>query len=169
MELDHRYPGKRLMKAQREAVLEWVSAGYDAAEIDKRAAAFDPPFTMSRGLIQYYRGVAGAKIGEIVEAGKVEALQTGLARVEERVKRLELLAEAMEEDLFAEGRLWVETVRTANKEPIWLDEFNAAEVAQYRGVLDDIAREVGGRQVKIDQTVRAELRWDWEIPTTSNL
>jgi len=32
------------------------------------------------------------------------------------------------------------------------EEFNAAEIAQYRGILDDIAKEVGGRVQKTEHS-----------------
>ena len=82
------------------------------------------------------------------------------------MKRLSLLAERLEEDIM-NGRLWWENVRAVGKEPVTVEEFNAAEVAQYRGLLDDIAKEVGGRTVKVDQTQKVEIRWNWEAPTSN--
>jgi hypothetical protein len=51
---------------------------------------------------------------------------------------LQQLAALMEKDLFG-GFLWV----------VDYEEFNTAEVQQYRGVLDDIAKEVGDRKQSV--------------------
>ena len=145
----------RLKKRQRSALLEWVAAGLESGEINQKAGIFDPPFSVSRAQVDYYRKTRGVDLHTLLQSGQFSALTTGLAVKEERVKRLNLLAALMEEDLF-NGVLWTEDVKMIgsfpNQERVEFEEFNSAEVAQYRGVLDDIAKEVGGRIQKNELT-----------------
>jgi hypothetical protein len=138
----------RLEKEQRNQLLEWVAAGLETGEINKRAAEFMPPFMVSRAQVDYYRKTRGVNLQNVLDSGQYDALKTGLALKEERVKRLTLLAALMEEDLF-NGVLWTEDVKMIGSGPLQerveFEEFNGAEVQQYRGVLDDIAKEMGGR------------------------
>ncbi len=138
----------RLEKRQRDEVLKWVAEGLETDAINKRAANFEPPFSVSRGQVDYYRKTRNVNLKELVSSGQYDALTTGLALKDERVKRLQLLAALLEEDLF-NGVLWTQDVKMIGtgdyQERIEFEEFNAAEVVQYRGVLDDIAKEVSGR------------------------
>jgi len=65
----------------------------------------------------------------------------------------------MEEDIF-EGSLWTDQVKMIGsgdcQERVEFESFNSAEVDQYRGVLDDIAKELGGRVQKTDLTTLGE-------------
>jgi hypothetical protein len=138
----------KLEKAQKSALLGWVAEGLETSEINKRAAAFEPPFRVSPAQVDYYRKTRKVNLQEIAQSGEYDALKTGLALKEERVKRLTLLAALMEEDLF-NGVLWTSDVKMIGtgefQERVEFEEFNASEVQQYRGVLDDIAKEVSGR------------------------
>ena len=138
----------RLKKEQRNELLKWVAAGLETGEINDKAGAFDPPFRVSRAQVDYYRKTRDVNLKGLPESEQYDALTTGLALKEERVKRLSLLAALMEEDLFA-GVLWTEDVKMIGsgefQERVEFEEFNASEVSQYRGVLDDIAKEMGGR------------------------
>ena len=138
----------RLKKQQKEAVLKWVAAGLESGEIDRLAQEFDPPFTISRQSVDYYRKSRGLDIAAIVEAGEQDALSEGLAIKGERVKRLKQLAALMERDLFG-GFLWLDQVKGVGSGDIATiveyEEFNKGEVDAYRGVLDDIAKELGHR------------------------
>ena len=145
----------RLRKEQRNEILKWVAAGLETGEINENAGKFDPPFRVSRAQVDYYRRTRGVDLKEILEIGQHNALTTGLALKEERIKRLTLLAALMEEDLFG-GVLWTENVKMIgsgfDQERVEFEEYNAAEVAQYRGVLDDIAKEVGQRVQRQEHT-----------------
>lgn len=138
----------RLKKEQKSELLKWVAAGLETGEINGKAGEFDPPFRVSRAQVDYYRKTRKVDLKELLGSEQYDALTTGLALKEERVKRLTLLAALMEEDLFG-GVLWTEDVKMIGSGPfqerVEFEEFNAAEVAQYRGVLDDIAKEVSGR------------------------
>lgn len=84
----------------------------------------------------------------ILSIDEKSALTTGLAIRENRVAALQRLAQLMGKDLFG-GFLWTEETKGVGSGPaaeiIDYDEFNGAEVAQFRGVLEDIAKEMGGR------------------------
>lgn len=138
----------KLTKSQRGELLKWVAEGLETDEINKRAGELDPPFRVSRAQVDYYRKTRRVSLGELVQEGEYDALKTGLALKEERVKRLALLAAMMEEDLFG-GVLWTQDVKMigagAYQERVEFELFNASEVQQYRGVLDDIAKETNGR------------------------
>lgn len=83
------------------------------------------------------------------EARRREILTTGLALDHERVAVLKEIAE----DLVDDFEPWVETVKlAANGAKVPVEEFNAAELRELRGVLDDIAKETGGRQTKVEHT-----------------
>lgn len=145
----------RLKKAQKEVTLRWIAEGLQSNEINERAANFLPPFNVSRQQVDYYRDTRGSDIKAIVAAGEQEALSEGLALKAERVRKLKQLAALMERDLFG-GFLWTEDVKGVGSGEaatiVDYEEFNRGEVAEYRGVLDDIAREMGGRVHKQEVT-----------------
>lgn len=130
-------------------------------EINDRAAQFDDPFSVTRSQVQFYRDRRAVEIKAIQAAGEHDALTTGLALRTERVRKLQQLAALMEKDLFG-GFLWTDQVKAigAGKftQIVDYEEFNTAEVQQYRGVLDDIAKEVGDRK---QSSVNTNVQIDW--------
>lgn len=147
----------RLKKAQKEILLEWVAEGLETDEINKRAADYIDPFDVSRQQVDHYRKTRQMSIAEIQANGEYEALNTGLAKVSKRVEKLKQLAARLEEDLFAaEDKVWTLQVKGVGSGPIAeiveYYEFNRSEVDAYRGVLDDIAKETGGRVQRSDIT-----------------
>lgn len=148
----------KLKKAQKELLLNWIAEGLESDEINQRAAALDDPFSVTRQHVDHYRKTRDVTIQSIREAGEFSALKTGLARAEARVKLLQDLAGKMRDDLFEEGGhgFWLPRSKgvgsNENYERIDYEDFNAAEVAELRGVLDDIAVEVGGRLRKHELT-----------------
>ena len=143
----------RPTKAQKEKLLDWVAEGLESGEINKRAEAFDPPFKVKRQQVDYYRRTRKVKIKDIAEKGELDALTSGLSKKEVRVERLHQLAALMEEDLLG-GSLWLDQVKMIGsgdmQERVEYEEFNSAEVMQYRGILDDIAKELGHRAQKTE-------------------
>jgi len=141
----------RLKKAQKEATLKWIAAGLQSDEINALAEEFDPPFSVSRGQVDYYRQTRGIEIGALIKAGQQDALAEGLALKAERVRKLKQLAALMEKDLMG-GFLWLDQVKGVGSGDVATivdyEEFNKGEVDAYRGVLDDIAKELGHRVVK---------------------
>jgi hypothetical protein len=145
----------RLEKAQKSALLGWVAEGLETSEINKRAADFEPPFRVSPAQVDYYRKTRKVNLAALSASDEYDALNSGLALKEERVKRLGLLAGMLEEDIFG-GVLWTQDVKMIGtgeyQERVEFELFNASEVQQYRGVLDDIAKETGGRATKTELT-----------------
>lgn len=127
----------------------------ESNEINSLASEFAPPFRVSNSQLTYYRKTRQVEIDAIISAGEHDALSTGLALRDERVKRLKQLAALLEKDLFG-GFLWIDQIKSIGNgersEIIEYEEFNKAEVDSYRGVLDDIAKEVGGRINKQELT-----------------
>ncbi len=82
-----------------------------------------------------------------------EIMGEGYALGHERVRSLKALAEKLYAELTAEGedcRRWVRDVKQIGSgefaERVNIERFNAAEVEQLRGLLDDIAKEKGERK-----------------------
>jgi hypothetical protein len=138
----------RLRKAQKEKVLQWIAEGLNSTEINERASQEKPAFSIDRRRVDYYRKSRKIDMDAILSIDEKSALTTGLAIRENRVAALQRLAQLMGKDLFG-GFLWTEETKGVGSGPaaeiIDYDEFNGAEVAQFRGVLEDIAKEMGGR------------------------
>lgn len=146
----------QLKKAQREALISWVAEGLSTDEINERAAKFKPKFEVSWRVVTYYRKSRGVNVQEVREQGELDALKTGLAVKENRVIALNRLAQKMIDDLADGHGLWLTNYkgigRGQNYEKIEYQEFNRAEVESLRGVLEDIAAEIGDRIRKADLT-----------------
>lgn len=146
----------RLKKAQKLALLEWIAEGLTSDEVNKRAEVFEPPFDVSRQQVDHYRKTRGIEIEEIQKQAEYRALNTGLAIKSRRVELLKNLAEHLTSDLFKKDLFWTDMVKGIGKgedfQVIEYEEFNAGEVAQLRGILDDIAKEMGDRKGNIDIT-----------------
>ncbi len=93
-------------------------------------------------------------------------MEAGFALPHERVKVLTELAQVLHRDLTAEGeanRRWVIDVKGIGAGDNWqsveIERFNSAEVEQFRGLLDDIAKETAGRPrtVKVDLEGRVRV------------
>ena len=146
----------RLKKAQKEKLLEWIAEGLTSDEVNNRAADFEDPFNVSRQQVDHYRKTRGIEIAELQKLTEHKALNVGLSKKSTRVQLLKDLAEKLTDDLFNKGLLWTDMVKGIGSrddfQVVEYEEFNAAEVAQLRGVLDDIAKEVGDRKGGIDIT-----------------
>lgn len=81
-------------------------------------------------------------------------LETGLALDFERVGKLKELFDKLEGYLGQEDRIWLKDVKSIgfgkDAEKVDIIRFNSPMIEQIRGVLDDIAREVGGRVKNVD-------------------
>lgn len=162
---------KRLTKKQKEALLEWISEGIETDEINLRAGEFNPPFKVIRQQVGHYRKTRKVKIKQIEAAVETSALKRGYAVREERAKVLNRLATRLAKELkvdkdydydmegFEGDRLWLDQRKSIGSSPfvefVNYEEFNQAEVVQLRGVLDDLAKEVGDRRQKHDVSVNA--------------
>lgn len=145
----------RLKKSQKEALLSWIAEGLESGEINIRAAEFDPPFSVTRQNVDKYRKSRKLDLAAIMQINETNALTTGYALKEHRILKLSQLAELMERDIFG-GFLWTEQVKGvgagAAAEVVEYEEFNRAEVDAWRGVLEDLAAETGGRVKKLEGT-----------------
>jgi hypothetical protein len=150
----------KLRKAQKNILLTWIAEGLDTSEINQRAAKFRPRFSVSKQQVDFYRKSRDFHMEEIKESGEVDALKTGLALRENRVAKLNLLAEKMLSDLLEPNKWWLPHVKGIgqgdNFERVEYFEFNRGELDTLRGVLDDIASEVGDRVKRVDATTGGE-------------
>jgi hypothetical protein len=101
-------------------------------------------------------------LNAIIAADQESALTTGYAVKETRVRKLNELAERIEQSVI--DRLWVPDVKGVGSgdaaQIVDFEYFNKAGVDAYRGVVDDIAAEVGGR-VNKNETIAKEI--DYKI------
>lgn len=134
-------------------MLEWIAEGLTSDEVNNRAELFEHPFSVSRQQVDHYRRTRGIDIEEIQKQAEFDALNTGLSKKSERVALLKRLAKHLTQDLFEKQLFWTDMVKGIGKgddfQVIEYEEFNNGEVAQLRGVLDDIAKEVGDRKNNI--------------------
>ncbi len=135
----------RLEKAQKESLVRWITEGMGLGEINRRASEFEPPFQVSAYAIKYYRAKFGIDLHLLTQRDAQEAINTGLGNVAARKEVLEIAEAALREELFENGSLTVETRGGVR--------FNAPMFREWRGLIDDIAREVGGRRQGIDANV----------------
>jgi hypothetical protein len=147
----------KLKRKQQNALLEWAAEGLRLPEINERAAEFDPPFEASYLQLKHARTRAKKRFSELREDFEKEALSEGLSRKAVRIRRLAQLAEKIEADLLDRDRLWVQEPKQVGAQVIEVERFNAAEVKEYRGLPDDIARELGERRQSIDLALTKEL------------
>jgi hypothetical protein len=129
-------------------------------EINIRAAILKKnSFSVSRQQVDYYRKSRKVDILAIKQVDENNALTTGLSIAEERVRRLQVLAELMWKDLTG-GFLWIDDVKGVgsgnNSEIVDFEKFNNGELAEFRATLEDIAKETGGRANKTDITSDGE-------------
>lgn len=138
-----------LNKKQKEFVLKLAAEGLQSDEINTRAEKFKPAFSVSRQQVDFYRKSRNVKIKEIAESGEMDALKTGLALRAERIVRLAKLAERIEQDLTTNGLLWLKRERALGSgiatKFVLVEEFNSEQVATFRHLLDDIAKEMNAR------------------------
>lgn len=99
-------------------------------------------------------------------AERQSILEYGLAHEYERLRKLYRLASLLEAQIYERGlygelhNLWVPDVKSIGSgefaERVDIERFNSALIEQYRKVLDDIAKETGGRVQKTDVTSNGE-------------
>jgi hypothetical protein len=164
----------KLRKAQKEALLEWIAEGLQTDEINERAARFRPRFKVTRQQVDHYRKSRGVHLEEIKEQGETSALTTGLAIRENRVQALQLMADKIIADLFpendAENKRWTNMAKTVAEEQYDYQEFNRAQFDVLRGILDDIASEMGERRpdVQVNNTFNFNME-EWKKERSKRL
>ena len=93
-------------------------------------------------------------------------MNSGLAAEHERVDLLKKIGDTLVEQLFEEGEggvlhnLWMPDVKQIgsgkNITRVDIEKYNASLIDNIRGVLDDLAKETGGRVQKKDLTTKGE-------------
>jgi len=96
-----------------------------------------------------------------------EIMHSGLALEHERVEKLEHLAAFLEEQIYEQGEdgvfhnVWLPDVKQIGAgefaERVDIERFNSALIDQYRGTLDDLAKETGGRRIKADTNLSGQV------------
>lgn len=91
-----------------------------------------------------------------------DAMQTGLAATYERVLVLKKLAATLSTEIWqgdgslVPGKVWLKDAKQIGAGPLAervdLIRFNAPLIEQFRGVLDDLARETGGRKQQLEHS-----------------
>lgn len=117
-------------------MLELAAAGLKSDEINARAARFEPPFEVSRAQVDFYRDSRGVVLEEITQTSESDALRAGFAVKEERIEALTQIAAL----IYADLQSGIHTGESM--------AFKESAVRQWRGLLDDIAKESGGRNYK---------------------
>jgi hypothetical protein len=139
----------KLTKKQKEFVLTLVAEGLESDEINAWAAKQKPPFSVSRQQVDHYRETRSVRLKEIAASDEFEALRTGLALRSKRVARLEALFDKVERDLFKNNLIWLKRERALGSgvatKFVVVEELNTAQIAAYRALLDDIAKEMNQR------------------------
>jgi hypothetical protein len=104
--------------------------------------------------LQAIADAAASEAEAAIRARRRAILESGLALDFERVDVLKRVAAQLLDELETGGRLWVRDVKAIgsgeNAERVDIERFNAAEVEQLRGLLDDIAKEKGERVKKLE-------------------
>jgi len=117
----------------------------------------------SPGNIDYYAKQYRERIAELRTAHDARAMGRGLRTREKRIEALETLAKRLAgelEDSTVEGArpgngLWKKNVKLSSTgKEVWVDEFATPIVQQYRGVLEDLAKEMGDRATKQEVTLQ---------------
>jgi hypothetical protein len=113
-----------------------------------RAAAYDAE-------LERQRKERDAELERQREARRREIMDSGLALIHERVAKLKALANFLETELYARVAERFSNVWLADAKQIGSGEsfkrvdivrFNQALIEEYRAVLDDLAKETGGRK-----------------------
>lgn len=143
----------RLKKAQKEYLLELIGENLEIGEINERCALFQPPFEVKKTLLDYYRRTRGQAFLEEKKKSEKSALATGFAVREARVAKLNQLAELLLDDLLNK-KLWLRDKKSIGSGPgaeiFNFKRFNEPGMRQFRGLLDDIAREMGERATNVN-------------------
>ena len=135
----------RLTDDQKLLIQEWVAAGHSNREIIRLAAEHDPPFEVKGANIsKNFRKPVQEKVREIREEKAEDAVRSGLAAKEERIRMLEKTAEYLFERI--------------DKIPLMQLQTVPAYVNAMRGCLDDIAKELGQRNTKVDVNANVRVR-----------
>jgi hypothetical protein len=109
---------------------------------------------------QRLRDIADRQAIEIAEQQATyrrQIMETGFAKDHERIRALKDLAVILNDELLQDDKRWCKDVKQVGSgegaERVDIERFNASEVEQFRGCLDDIAKEKGERKAQTGLTL----------------
>lgn len=90
-------------------------------------------------------------------AKREEIMKSGLALDFERIIILKMVADKLVHDVEESG-IYIQDLKISSKgEPFYIDVINEPLLRQLRGVLDDLAKETGGRVAKSDMNLSGDV------------
>jgi PBSX family phage terminase large subunit len=165
----------RMNGVQKAFLLSLIAAGRMNPQLIEACKNHSTePWDLTERQIQYWRRKMKHRFQELQDNEVLEVMTKGFALKENRIRSLGMLADRMLEDLLASDKkkelIWLERKKSRgsreNFEAFMEEEFNTAQLAQYRGLMDDIAKETGGRNPKLlDESAEALAdAHDFSIP-----
>lgn len=87
---------------------------------------------------------------DIAKTEEINRLRTeGLATDYERIRELTKLFDMLRAELEEKGLWYIDTKISSKGDTVDVEVFNTGLLSQFRGVLDDIAKETGGRKTEV--------------------
>lgn len=87
---------------------------------------------------------------DVAKTEEINRLRTeGLAADYERIRELTKLFDLLRAELEEKGVWYTDTKISSKGDTVDVDVFNTGLLSQFRGVLDDIAKETGGRKTEV--------------------
>jgi hypothetical protein len=134
--------GKRLSEKERNDIARRIAAGESYPTIAERSGC-------SIQNVKYYAAKIRPKVEAIIvaerEARTVDAIGAGLREKDGRVDELIWMYGEVKADL-SDGLYGTDTKISATGKTVQVPVFKAPQITQARGLLDDIAKEEGGRK-----------------------
>ena len=159
---------KRLIfQSYTEVVLKMAAPKLNAEQVNKIKELLAADETLSNiakeigchiQTVKYYSAKFSDEIEEARKVLSSETISRGLANKDYRIRKLARLAQRIEKSIEEKtdgGKgLWVDDVKlSASGETVDIEVFAGEAIRQYRGILDDIAKETGGRVSKSQVTI----------------
>lgn len=149
-------------------LVEWTAEGLRLPEMNERAAKSNPPFAIEWKQLKYVRARSNAKFTKFREEFEAEAIGEGLSRRAVRIRQLETLFDKHLELIRARGAEMAGEIAGGDQglmardykgkdadTPIY--KYDGALIKEMRGMLDDIAREMGERKTNVELGGSGEL------------
>jgi hypothetical protein len=112
-------------------------------------------FNWQERAAEYDQGIQAEK-EEAARAYRAAIMEEGFALDMERVAALKELAAKLQKEIGVPSQVWLKDVKQIGAgdkaERVDIVRFNAPLIDRFRGTLDDIAKEVGGRKQKVEHT-----------------
>ncbi len=142
-------------------MLEWIVEGLSIVEMRDRASQLDEPFEVTRGQVVHARKSMRAKWSAKWAEQEKALLEDGFARKAVRIRQitemyerhLQLIAARAEAPQLQDvpgGRTGLLTQDVKQGKIVF--KYDRAVISEMRGLLDDIAREKGERQQKVEHS-----------------